>query len=244
MFWLPRLATLAVAYASHVALECDDLAWANATKHVPSPAANFTHLLAYSWHIHYTWMTEDQHENVVAFEQAFCTEFARLSKDTSRMPECGWGPNYLGDDEEFMCSHTGQCDEAFNNKRQFPPQCGNGTCFSAANGPWSVCQSEFFVPARHIDEVTVWLTEPQNTHGLVVMRHPNTGCQWGDHLIRAEFFSDEVPEMCLWGVPCNTPGFGCRTGMCGDFDGSKHIHQHASGCYNETGNHNVMPIMI
>merc|ERR1711957_392396 len=88
-----------------------------------------------------------------------------------------------------------------------------------------------FVPARYIDEVTVFLSKYEDST-ISVMRHPNTGCQWGDHFIRAEFFGAIQPEMCLWGLPCNEPGFGCKQGMCGQTDGT-HDHQHASGCYQE-----------
>ena len=108
--------------------------------------------------------------------------------------------------------------------------CGNGTCSDdAAEGPWSVCQNEFFVPAAYIDEVSEWIE--QQDLSIAVMKHANTGCQWGDHSpdIRAIYFSGPVPEMCLWGLPCNDPGFGCEQGMCGDLDGTHNV-QHAADC--------------
>merc|ERR1711964_85382 len=82
---------------------------------------------------------------------------------------------------------------------------------------------------EYIDEVTAWISKPENYRSIGVMRHPNTGCQWGDHYIRAEFFGKVKPEMCLWGLPCNDPGYGCYDGMCGSIPAT-HQHQHASGC--------------
>lgn len=235
MSLLPCLSLL-VAGMPAVAQECDDLPWADPAAHVPAEGG--TNQTAYSWHVHYTWQTDSQHADVSTFEKAFCEAFAKNSKNIERMSSCGWGPNYLGDGEEYMCS-SGQCDEDYVNP--FNRVCGSGTCPEGdQTGPWSVCQGEFFVPSRHIDEVTAWLKAEQSKFDIVVMRHPNTGCQWGDHFIRAQFFSDDVPEMCLWGLPCNDVGFGCKQGMCGHVDGTKHIHQHASGCYNEIGNPNAV----
>lgn len=228
------MSLLSTGQTQTLAPKCDDLPWADPTTHMPAAAG--TNLSAFSWHVHYLHNTTDQVANVTAFEQAFCKEFARHGKDGSGLASCGWGPNYLGDEVEYMCSHTGQCDSDYIYEPE--RDCNNGgagECPSGeAHGPWSMCQGEFFVPASLIDEVTAWLQNETNHHGIITMRHPNTGCQWGDHFIRAKFFSETVPEMCLWGLPCNTVGWGCFDGMCGDLDDpSSHVHQHAAGCFEE-----------
>lgn len=233
-----RLGAVLVFLASEqtkgLATQCDDLPWADPTTHMPS--MNGTNLSAFSWHVHYLHNTTDQLGNVTAFERAFCNQFANHGKDGTRLASCGWGPNYLGDGVEYMCSHTGQCDTDYTyNPQRLCNNGGTGVCPSGeAHGPWSMCQGEFFVPASLIDEVTAWLQKTTNHHGIVVMRHPNTGCQWGDHFIRAQFFANPIPEMCLWGLPCNAVGLGCFDGMCGDLDQPElHIHQHADGCVEE-----------
>lgn len=149
-----------------------------------------------------------------------------------------------------MCHH-GQCGSDDNDTVHnlegdnvgAGRSCGSGACPSGgAHGPWSVCQGEFFVPVKHIDELAAWVAD--NALSLDIMRHPNTGCQWGDHSVRAEWLSGKWglgpgslpgepslagPEMCLWGLPCNNVGYGCVQGMCGSGNG-KREKQHCSGC--------------
>ena len=155
---------------------------------------------AYSWHIHYLHNETGQEPQVLAFQTDFCAEFGKYGADGASLTQSGWGPNNIAPDATAIytnCPSIGATAPATT-------ACGNGVCQSGGNGPWSVCQGEIFIPSQHIDEVSAWvedwLASPENA--LAVMRHPNTGCQWGDHSpdIRATFFSDPVPEMCLWEV--------------------------------------------
>jgi hypothetical protein len=215
--------------ASQLPAKCDDLPWANQSVH--KSGGNGTSQDAFSWHIHYLHNTTDQEADVEAFQSAFCKEFAKYGADGSSIQSCSWGPNYLGYQEKHICGSCSGLDEKVN----FPPGgCGAGVCTDPAHGPWSTCQNEFFVAQEYIDEVTAFISKPENYRSIGVMRHPNTGCQWGDHFIRAEFFGAVKPEMCLWGLPCNDPGYGCYSGMCGTINASTHQHQHASGCELET----------
>lgn len=216
-------AFVATQGASSLPAQCDDLPWADPATHMPG--SNGTQQAAFSWHVHYLHTTSDQETDVAAFQAGFCKEFAKYGADGSSIQSCGWGPNYLGNGEKHICGSCSALEESFS----FPHSCGNGTCGESARGPWSVCQNEFFVAQEYIDEVTAWISKPENYRSIGVMRHPNTGCQWGDHKIRAEFFGTVKPEMCLWDLPCNDPGYGCYDGMCGTIPAT-HDHQHASGC--------------
>merc|ERR1719359_2350574 len=234
---LGYILTSAVADHFDLPSKCDDLPWPSQTTHTPGP--NGTSQAAFSWHIHYLHTTDEQEADVLAFQDAFCTQFAKYGADGSSIQPCDWGPNYLGDKEQHICGWCSELQETVGHAQTQRPKgaspakgCGSGKCTDPAHGPWSVCQNEFFVAGQYIDEVTAWISKPENYRSIGVMRHPNTGCQWGDHFIRAEFFGSVKPEMCLWGLPCNDPGFGCEQGMCGTTDGT-HEHQHASGCYLE-----------
>lgn len=205
-----------------IANQCDDNGWSNQNTHIPG-GLNGTNQSAYSWHIHYLHTDECQVSDMATFQSRFCKSFAEYGQDGA-VGECDWGPNSISVNETIIC---GDCQPESERR-----PCGNGTC-SVDNymGPWSVCQQEFFVPSKHIDEVSFWIMKQADLN-ITVMRHPNSGCQWGDHspFSRAEFFFGPIPEMCLWGLPCNDPGLGCRNGMCGGkSDGQS--RQHASGCY-------------
>lgn len=207
---------------------CDDLTWANQSQHQPVGEGNkhFTAQTGYSWHVHYLHYTQDEEGAVLAFQQDFCKAFAKYGENGTVQPS-PWGPNCIAPEGKYI---VGDCDPETLNTRSNGRQCGNGTCTDNDHGPWSLCQNEFYVPAVHIDEVSAWIDARNST--IPVMRHPNSGCQWGDHSPddRALFFGPaRVPEMCLWQLPCNDPGFGCYQGMCGQVDGIHH-HQHASEC--------------
>ena len=236
-FCLCFLSTLVVVSGQTPRLpsECDDLPWANVTTHVPVGEGNgsFTAQPAFSWHVHYLHYNDDEEEAVKKFQKDFCSTFAALGKGGAIQPS-PWGPNAIAAAGRHV---WGDCDASTLATRSNGWTCGNGTCPDGdPQGPWSLCQNEFYVPASHIDEVTRWIVAYEDLV-IPVMRHPNSGCQWGDHAPadRAEFFGPaRVPEMCLWGLPCNEPGCGCRDGMCGDVDGTR-AHQHAAGCVLEVG---------
>jgi len=211
-----------ISDAFAIAHKCDDLGWSDQNTHIPG-GVNGTNQTGYSWHIHYLYTDETQVSDMATFQSRFCKSFAEYGQD-GEVGYCDWGPNSISVNETIIC---GSCKPEFEGH-----PCGSGTCTDDDwGGPWSVCQQEFFVPSTFIDEVSSWIMKQADLN-ITAMRHPNSGCQWGDHspFIRAEFFFGPIPEMCLWDLPCNDPGFGCRNGMCGEkSDG--HNRQHASGCY-------------
>merc|ERR1711903_356939 len=95
------------------------------------------------------------------------------------------------------------------------------------------------IPNRLISEVSRFIEEwlrnqsgGYNDHataaelGLSIMRHANTGCEEGDHIGRRHFFTTWSPELCTWGLGCNTPGYGCEetdtAPVCGGDTGGCH----------------------
>jgi len=230
------LAAAVVGSAAGLTSRCDDLPWASERSHTPVGEKNgtYTAQTGYSWHIHYLHYTRHEEALVEAFQRDFCEAFAKFGEGGAVQPS-PWGPNDIAPGGEYV---VGTCDPSELALRSNGHRCGNGTCPTTPTkniGPWSCCQNEFFVPATRIDAVTAWLHDYDLK--IPVMRHPNSGCQWGDHAaaIRAEFFGPaRVPEMCLWELPCNDPGFGCRDGMCGAIDNADtRERQHASGCVAE-----------
>ena len=230
MFSLLALAVTASALTSR----CDDLRWADKRVHQPVSENNqsYTAQPGYSWHIHYLHYTHEEEAAVQRFQRDFCAAFAKYGKGGSVEPS-PWGPNCIADGAKYI---YGACAATALATRSNGWTCSNGTCpvGEPPEGPWSTCQNEFYVPAVYIDEVAGWVRAYENLT-IPVMRHPNSGCQWGDHSpdSRAEFLGTaRVPEMCLWGLPCNSPGYGCVDGMCGALDGTRG-HQHAAGCVAE-----------
>lgn len=231
---------------SHLMLpsQCDDRPWSDQTTHVPG--GNGTKQTAYSWHIHYMYgylNVSSQDNDVAAFGAAFCQEFAKFGESGTCIDTCKFGPNYIGEEVQYICSSFNQCNcdgvvEAEESHESTSSSCGNGTCIDPVFSPFPVCQKNFHVAAKFIDHVTAWVAEPMNRRSLVVMRHPNTGCQWGDHSTRAEFVGGVAPEICLWNLPCNSPGEGCEKEGCGALDGT-HKRQHSPDCVLE-----VLPTVV
>merc|ERR1712046_458964 len=128
------------------------------------------------------------------------------------------------------------------------PKCGtNGQPWpepSSAVTPWALANVEIFIPLRLISEVSsfieAWVLKQRGgfndlttsaLYGLSIMRHPNTGCEEGDHAVRRHFFTPWSPELCTWGLGCNTPGYGCKETATAPICGSDTGGCHASGSH-------------
>jgi len=193
-----------------------------------------TKLHIYSWHIHHTWTDVVEHasqafEYSTAFHTALMSTFASEGQNGRKITSCAFGPNNIGVGTDYICIILPPGQSI--NVTTAAPKCGtNGKAFPAPSPsvtPWALANVEIFIPKRLIVKVSSfiegWLLKQQGgyndpataaLYGLSIMRHPNTGCNEGDHTARHYFFTEKQakwsPELCTWGLGCNTPGYGCE----------------------------------
>ena len=140
---------------------------------------------------------------MLAFQTDFCAEFGKYGADGASLTQSGWGANNIAPDATAIYTNC----PSISATAPATTACGNGATASAraagtARGPCARARSSSRRSTSTRSRRGSRTGSRALKIALAVMRHPNTGCQWGDHSpdIRASFFSDPVPEMCLWEV--------------------------------------------
>merc|ERR1712156_1363592 len=170
------------------------------TQRIPFECHNETYnfeggnLIPLNWHIHYVKF--NNRDGFYNFCMAFEEKFAHYFDPQSESPRCPFGPNYVGNTYEYICSFDhGSSDYCTN--------------FVEKSNPWNDPNRAFHIPVEMIEETWEWAKN--NKYGMDLFRHPNTGCMQDDHKVRGVWAKSSETEHSIsyLDFPCNQPNSGC-----------------------------------
>jgi aromatic ring-cleaving dioxygenase len=72
-----------------------------------------------------------------------------------------------------------------------------------AQPPFTTAEYSFFIPYKDLQRTSEWILQRKGDHDIFI--HPNTGCEWHDHLLWSSWSGDKWPlDTSMF--TCNYPG--------------------------------------